>query len=327
MKAELLRLLRNSTDYISGQELCEKFGVSRTAIWKLIGQLREEGYDIEAVTNKGYRLVSYPQVFNAVELMSRMNTEWIGKKVYFREETESTNTDAKNLADAGAGNGTLVVADTQTGGKGRRGRSWYSPVGSSISFSLLLRPEISPQCAPMLTLVMGVAVAEVLHNLYRDMDVRIKWPNDVLINDKKVCGILTEMNAEMDYIHDVVIGVGINVNQDEFPEEVSEIATSLRMVTGEKQERTPIVVGVMEFFEYYYGLFEKQQDLSAFVDIYDSYLINRKREVCVLDPKGSYKGIAEGINDRGELIIRMPDKSIRRVSSGEVSVRGVYGYV
>lgn len=326
MKAELLRMLRNSKDYISGQELCESFGVSRTAVWKVIKQLQAEGYDIEAITNKGYKLISYPEILSGCELMSRMNTQWAGRKVYFRKECESTNEDAKYLGDEGMDHGSLVVAQTQTGGKGRRGRSWDSPLGTSISMSLLLRPDFAPNQASMLTLLMAISVAEVISKSC-DLDVMIKWPNDILVNRKKVCGILTEMNAEMDYINYVVIGVGINVNQKELPEELAEIATSLLMEKGERVDRNDLILNIMEYFEYYYDIFVENGDVSAFVELYDGYLINRNETVRVLDPKGEYTGIAQGINDRGELIVRREDGSIARVYSGEVSVRGVYGYV
>ena len=326
-KAEILKAIRSSQDHISGQEICEKLGVSRTAVWKVIKQLQAEGYDIEAVTNKGYRLLSYPDILSGSELMSRMETKWAGQKVYFRKETESTNEDAKYLAEEGMDHGSLVVADAQTGGKGRRGRSWVSPAGESISMSLLLRPDFSPDKASMLTLLMAVSVAEVISGLYQDLKVSIKWPNDVLVNERKVCGILTEMSAEPDFIHHVIIGVGVNVNQTHFPPEVEEIATSIRLAHGEMIDRAQIIVNVMSYFEYYYGIFAERLDVSDFVHIYDSYLINRGRRVRVLDPKGEYEGTAQGINDKGELIVNLPDGSSTTVASGEVSVRGIYGYV
>lgn len=326
MKADVLRMIRTCQDYVSGQEICEKLGVSRTAVWKVIKQLQNEGYDIEGVNNKGYRLVSYPETISAAELMSRVTTEWAGTRVSYRRVTESTNEDAKDFAEEGREHGFLVVADEQTGGKGRRGRAWNSPAGTSISFSLLLRPDFEPNKASMLTLVMAVAVAEVLSKL-TELDVKIKWPNDILINKKKVCGILTEMDAEMDYIHNVIIGVGINVNNNSFPEEIADIATSVCVEKGEKVSRADIILGIMDYFEFYYGEFVKNGDLSVFVDLYDSYLINRNEKVKVLDPKGEYTGTANGINDYGELIVQKDNGDFARVSSGEVSVRGVYGYV
>lgn len=326
MKHEVLRMIRATDSYISGQEISEKMKVSRTAVWKVIEQLRAEGYDIEAVSNRGYHLVSYPELMTGTEIMSRINTNWCGTKVYYRKDTGSTNEDAKEVAENGGTHGSLVVAESQSSGKGRRGRVWSSEKGSTISMSLLLRPTFSPSVAPKLTLLMALAVAEVLHHL-TDQKVSIKWPNDVLVNGKKVCGILTEMSAEMDCINYVVIGVGINVNNTEFPEEIAATATSLLNEVGNRMGRTDIIINVMDFFEYYYGLFEEHQDLSDFVNLYDSYLINRNKEVRVLDPKGEYTGTAQGINDNGELIVQKEDGTFVRVDSGEVSVRGVLGYV
>lgn len=326
MKSKILRMIRTCTDYISGQEICDTLGVSRTAVWKVVKQLQAEGYDIEGVNNKGYRLVSYPELITAPELMSRANTQWAGQRVFYQSETESTNEDAKEWAEEGREHGFLVVADQQTGGKGRRGRGWSSPSGTSISMSLLLRPEFAPNQASMLTLVMALAVAEVIHNL-TELEVKIKWPNDVIIGGKKVCGILTEMNAEMDYIHYVVVGVGINVNTKEFPEEIKSIATSLLLEKGEAVNRSDLILGIMDLFEFYYGEFVKAGDFSIFVDLYDKYLVNKDAQVKVLDPKGEYVGTATGVNDYGELIVQREDGQFTRVSSGEVSVRGIYGYV
>lgn len=326
MKADVLRMLRNEKDYVSGQDICDKLQVSRTAVWKVMKQLQAEGYDIEAVNNKGYHLNSYPEIMTAPELMSRMTTDWAGRKVYYRRETESTNEDAKYLAEEGKDHGSLVVAECQTGGKGRRGRQWESPKGTSISMSLLLRPEFAPNKASMITLLMALSVADVLSKL-TELDVKIKWPNDVLINKKKVCGILTEMDTEPDCIHYVVVGVGINVNVNAFPEEIADVATSLMIEKGDRYGRADIIVAIMEYFEYYYDIFTQTKDLSDVVGLYDGYLINRNEKVKVLDPKGEYTGTATGINDFGELIVQKDDGKYVRVASGEVSVRGVYGYV
>ena len=217
MKSEILALLRESGDYISGQELCNRFGVSRTAVWKVMKQLKEEGYIIEAVQNKGYRLTENPDVFSASELKSRIRNQWAGRELYFYGETGSTNTDAKRLGEEGAPHGTVVAADMQTAGRGRRGRTWESPAGKDIYFSILLRPEFAPDKAAGLTLVMALAVARAVEEKC-GVEAGIKWPNDVVVNGKKICGILTEMTVETDYIQHVVTGVGINVNMDSLPE-------------------------------------------------------------------------------------------------------------
>ena len=292
-----------------------------------IGQLGSAGYDIDIDKEKGYRLISYPENITAVELMSRSTTNWAGTTVFYRRETTSTNDEAKLIAEDGRAHGSLVVTDNQVGGKGRRGRSWESDGKNSIAFSLLLRPAIETDKASMITLVMALAVCEVLQKL-TELDVKIKWPNDIVINGKKVCGILTEMATKPDRsIDHIIVGVGINVNQKMMPEEIAENATSLFMEKGERYSRADIIIAVMEFFEYYFDIFVASGDLSDVVSIYEGFLINKDRKVRVLDPKGEYTGTATGINDYGELVVQKDDGSFTRVSSGEVSVRGVYGYV
>ena len=189
MKTEILKLLRESGNYISGQELCSKFGVSRTAVWKVINQLKEEGYGIEAVKNKGYRLQITPDVLSSSELKSRIQNEWAGRNIYYYEETGSTNIDAKRLGEEGAVHGTVVVADKQNAGRGRRGRAWESPAGKDIYFTILLRPEFPPDKVSGLTLVMALSVAEAVKGCC-GQEAGIKWPNDVVLNGKKICGIL-----------------------------------------------------------------------------------------------------------------------------------------
>lgn len=326
MKADILRMLREEKDGIVPKNIEKKFGVSTGAISMVLKQLLAEGYDIEKDENGVYHLNSYPEVITAAELMSRMQTSWAGRKVYYRKETLSTNLDALELAEEGMEHGSLVVAQHQTEGKGRRGRSWDSPAGTSIAMSLLLKPEVESKKASMITLLMALSVADVLQKL-TEVDIKIKWPNDILINKKKVCGILTEMNIKEGSDYQVVVGVGINVNQNELPEEIAPIATSLLMEKGQRYGRADIIVAIMDYFEYYYGVFSESGDLSNIVGLYDGYLINRNEKVKVLDPKGEYTGTALGINDYGELIVQKEDGKFTRVSSGEVSVRGIYGYV
>ena len=197
MKTEILKVLRESGGYVSGQQLCDSFGVSRTAVWKVIEQLKKEGYGIEAVRSRGYRLVESPDVMGQAELESLIRTRWAGRPVVYASETDSTNIQAKALGEKGASHGTLFVADRQTAGKGRRGRSWESPSGTSIYMTVLLRPGFLPSRAPMLTLVMALSVAEGITG-ETGLLAQIKWPNDIVVNRKKVCGILTEMSAEVD---------------------------------------------------------------------------------------------------------------------------------
>lgn len=326
MKAEILTLLRNSREYVSGQDLCARFGVSRTAVWKAINQLKEEGYEIEALQNKGYILRSYPDILSKNEIASRLGTKWVGKNLYYYEDTDSTNADAMRLGEEGAEHGTLVVANHQNKGRGRRGRVWQSPVGTTISMSFLVKPEIAPGKASMLTLVMALAVAKGIEEAC-DLSTAIKWPNDILVNGKKVCGILTEMKAEMDYIHGVIIGVGINVNVESFPEELQSMATSLILEKGRKVSRAEVIERVAENFEEYYEKFMEAEDLSLLRDLYEERLISKGKAVKVLDPQGEYTGISKGITDTGELVVETQDGKEQQVYAGEVSVRGIYGYV
>lgn len=328
MKAEILKLLRESDGYVSGQRLCEEFGVSRTAIWKVINQLKEEGYHVEAVKNRGYRIIDIPDVLSKEELGSLLDgkTEWAGQEIYYFPETDSTNIRAKELAEKGAPQGTLVVADQQNAGRGRRGRGWESPPGCSIYMSILLRPAFLPAKAPMMTLVMSYSVTKSLRAC-TGLDVRIKWPNDVVLNGKKLVGILTEMSTEIDYINHVVTGVGINVNMDSFSEEIAKTATSLRIETGKILKRSTLIAEIMKRFEKDYEEYVKAEDLSGIREEYNRLMVNCGKEVRILGAKEPYEALALGINNSGELLVRKEDGSEEAVYAGEVSVRGVYGYV
>lgn len=326
MKEEILRLLRSADGYISGQELCNRFGVSRTAVWKAINQLKEAGYEIEAQQNKGYRLMAAPDLMTEAEIKSLMHTEWVAKEVLYFDTIDSTNIKAQELAEKGYQSGTLVVADKQESGKGRRGRSWVSPSGTGIFMTLMIKPDINPNNASMLTLVAALAVAKAITSVTGE-EALIKWPNDIVVNSKKVCGILTEMNAQFDYINHIVVGIGINVHNESFPEEISQMASSLMIEAGGKRfHRAQIIAETMSYFEQYYDTFLKTQDLSALVREYDELLVNRNKSVRVLDPKEPFDGKAMGITPKGELIVDTWE-SRKLVSSGEVSVRGIYGYV
>ncbi len=326
MKTKILTVLKESEGFVSGQDLCSVLGVSRTAVWKVIKQLEEEGYKIEAVRNKGYRLVEVADVMTKAEIGSRIHTKWMGKNLLYLPVTDSTNIQAKKQGEGGAPHGTLVVADCQNAGKGRRGRSWSSPSGTSIYMSFLLRPQIPPRCASMITLIAGMASCQAVREA-TGLKAQIKWPNDLVVRGKKICGILTEMSAEMEQIHYIVTGIGINVNQQEFPEEIRTKATSLKLETGRDLSRSEIIAGTMEWFEKYFEIFLETEDLSRLRKEYEGLLANMNQEVLVLDPKGEYKGICRGIQEDGELLVEQRDGRIGRVMSGEVSVRGIYGYV
>ena len=325
MKAKLLAALRRAEGYVSGQELCEALGVSRTAVWKVMRKLKEEGYQIEAIPNKGYCLLDSPDILSVDELYSVQNTAWAGQKIVYYDVTDSTNIQAKRLAEEGAPHGTLVVAGRQDAGRGRRGRSWESPKDDGIFMTILLRPEIRPDQAPMLTLVAALAVAKAIRQTL-NLSAMIKWPNDVLLNGKKICGILTELSAEITVVNYLVIGVGINVYNKRFEGELASVATSIAIESGRKIRRAELVAAVWEAFEAYYDKFTQKGDLSLLKKEYHSCLVNRERQVRVLDPKDPFTGTAKGITAGGELMVET-ESGIRNVSSGEVSVRGIYGYI
>lgn len=325
MKDKILRLLKNREEFVSGQAICSELGVSRTAVWKTMNQLKEEGYEIKSVNNRGYKLVESPDLVTAAEVKSLLNAKWIGEEVVYFDTTDSTNTQAKRLAEEGAANGTVVVADCQEGGKGRRGKSWCTPKGEGISFSIILRPNILAVNASMLTLVAGLAVAKVVKEVL-DVVCKIKWPNDIVSRGKKLTGILTELSTEVDYVNYVVVGIGINGNNLEFPEEIASIATSLAVEKRERIHRADVIAACLESFEMLYERFLETEDLSGMIEEYNELLINREKEVRVISSKEEIIATAKGINERGELIILDQNQKEQMICSGEVSVRGLYGY-
>ena len=273
---------------------------------------------------ESYEEIGTGSIYNETTIADQIHTKWAGKTVHFARETDSTNLWIKRLAKEGASEGTLALAEFQSAGRGRLGRSWEVPEGTSVMMSILLRPKFEPQYAPTLTLVMGMAVAKAVKNL--GFDVSIKWPNDVVVSHKKICGILTEMGVRDGKIDYAVIGVGINVNIKEFPEEMVDKATSLYLESGKEFDRSQIPGLVMEAFEKYYEKFAATCDLSGLKEEYARILANYNQPVRVL-AKEPYEGVARGITDGGELLVEKTDGTIATVSAGEVSVRGLYSYV
>lgn len=333
MKTKILTILKNSEKHVSGQSLSNQLGVSRTAIWKVINQLKEEGYMIEAVPNKGYRIVAYPDIITAEEIKSILRTKEIGKEVLYYDMVDSTNTKAKQLAEQENTHGLLVIAEQQEMGKGRRGKKWNSQKGTGIWMSLIIKPKIKPVAASMLTLVAALAVTKAIRQMgeqeenRNNLEAKIKWPNDIVVNGKKVCGILTEMSSELDYINHVVIGIGINANIEKFPDEINHMATSLLLEGKKHIKRSQLVAFVLEAFEAYYIKFLKTENLETMITEYNQWLINYEEEVKIIEENVTYTGVAKGITPTGELIVILPDGTRKEVVSGEVSVRGLYGYV
>ncbi len=333
MNDEILRLLFQRGDFLSGEEISESLGISRAAVWKRIHRLQEQGYEIEAVPNRGYKLSGDPQglVYGMTleDRFAQLDSR-IWHRLAFFETLDSSNLEGKRLlaADPEAA-GTVIVCEEQTAGRGRRGRSWVSPPGAGIWTSLILKPQIPPQAASMLTLVAGMAVHRAIGNGF-DLQPQIKWPNDILLRNRKVCGILTEMSVEDMEMTGVVIGIGINVTNQAFPEELSEIATSVSLELDRAADalidRAELLCRLLRDFEYYYTRFMQTQDLSLLMDEYNACCINCGRIVNVIAPDQVYQARAIGIDAQGRLRIRLADGTEKAVSSGEVTIRGVMGY-
>lgn len=324
LKEKILQMLEEADGFISGQEISEALGVSRTAVWKAVRRLTEDGCSIEAVRNRGYRLKGQTDLLSEETIRSFLTTEWAGRTLVIEDTLESTNQTLKRMAEEGAGHGTLLLAREQTAGKGRRGRTWSCPKGEGIALSLLLRPQIEPMHASMLTLVMALAIRRAIEQT-AGLSCMIKWPNDLVADGRKLCGILTEMSADPDCVNYIVTGAGINVLNPDFPQEFRQRATSIREQTGRTVSRSELTARVMNCFEEVYPVFLKTQDLSGLMQEYNACLINRGREVRI-EGAQQRRGIARGISRKGELLVEI-DGSVETVLAGEVSVRGIYGYV
>lgn len=255
-----------------------------------------------------------------------MKAKILGQKREYYKVIDSTNLKAKEKAEKGAVHGSLFVADKQTKGRGRRGRTWDSPPNSNLYFSLLLRPLFNPEKASMLTILMAVSVEKAFEELGVEK-IQIKWPNDLILNGKKICGILTEMSTKIDSIEYVVIGVGINLGNYQFPEELQKMATTVYQETGKLLDRELLLEKILFHFETVYEEFSKVQNLCHIKKDYEAHLVNRNKEVRILDPKEEFCAIAKGITETGELVVINQNQEEKLIYAGEVSVRGVYGYV
>ncbi len=317
MKEKILNIL-SANGYVSGERISRELGISRAAVWKHIKSLRESGYEIESVTNKGYRLVSSPDILTEYTVKNGLNTKFIGQNIFVYPETDSTNNRAK--AEYASPDGSLFIAEIQTGGKGRLGRGWEAPAGVGIWMSILLKPDLSPSDVSQITLIAGLAVCRAI-----GCGAKIKWPNDIVIGSKKVCGILTEMSAEMERVNYVVCGIGINVNIESFDRELAKKATSLLIESGIKYDRPEIIRRVLTEFELLYSDFLKN-GLKNILPEYKRLCVTLNREVQVIYKHETIIAAAVDISEEGSLIVEKDGRKIT-VNSGEVSVRGIYGYI
>ena len=325
MREKILKvILDNEKEFISGEELSKKLGISRTAIWKHIRILRSQGYNIESVNKKGYRLVDEPtDLLNPQNIYRNLKTKFIGKNVLHFETIDSTNDYAKKIGNE-LRDGSVIISEEQTKGKGRLGRVWESKAGEGIWMSIILKPNIIPNKAPFITLIAGASIVKALNIL--GVDAKIKWPNDITINNKKLSGILTELSAEIERVNYIVVGIGMNVKDTDFEEELKDKATSLYK-ENYNVSRIDIVKEILCQFEKLYLDYIEKDDKKEVLDICRQYSAIINKEIYVL--KNDQKELVDciGINEEGNLIIKNKDGNLEEIMSGEVSIRGVKGYV
>jgi len=321
-------LLDNLGNFVSGEDISRQLGITRAAVWKYIRLLQSEGYLIESSTKKGYCLRQVPDILDEVLLTRGLNTSILGRNVEIHSSIGSTNARAKELALSGAREGTVVIADEQVQGRGRLGRSWVSPPGKGIWMSVILRPRLSSQQVPRITIMTAVAVANALKRSAQ-IDVGIKWPNDVVCGGKKLCGILTEVHAEPEVIHYAVVGIGLNVNLsfEDLPEDIRDIATSLRIEKGKEFNRADIIKSILQEMEkgYLQGL--RDDGFAGLLKEYERRSVILGKRIWVIGVDGQFSGYAQGFGLDGSLMLRLDDGRVERILAGDVSLRGENGYV
>ncbi len=321
-KNKILNLLRSArSGFLSGEELARKIGISRTMVWKHIKSLERDGFVIEAVPSQGYRITSVPDILRERDIKQGLKTKTMGRELVLLPEVDSTNILAMELASKGSPEGTVVVAETQSGGKGRLGRTWISPKGN-LYLSVILRPMIPVHKAPLITMMGAVAVASAIRTVCQVAAV-IKWPNDILISGKKVSGLLTEMSAEQDQIRHIVLGIGVNVNMapETLPPEIRVFSTSLSAEAGDRINRTVLLQEHLRSFERWYQVFLANS--PEVLREWQKLNMTVGSQIRVVGAGETLEGLAQGIDEDGRLIIRLDDGSIRFVSAGDVSLRNV----
>ncbi|WP_312575745.1 biotin--[acetyl-CoA-carboxylase] ligase, partial [Clostridium sp.] len=284
-------------------------------------------YEITSISKKGYKLVNSPDILRYEEVEEYLQTKYIGRNILHYNTIDSTNKAAKSLAIEGIEEGTVIVSEEQTSGRGRLGRSWVSPKSSGIWMSIILKPNISPMMASRVTLIGAAAVHKALEEI--NIDAKIKWPNDIVLNNKKLCGILTEMSGEMDKLNYIVMGIGLNVNLDEedFSDELKNMATSLKIEKNEHINRKELFGKILNNFEILYDEFKNHGNIASTVNICRKNSLLLGKEVRVINGMKTVTVKALDLDEDGELLVEYEDKSKGKIISGEVSVRGLYGYV
>lgn len=319
MIGNILKYLREK-EYVSGEVLAKKLGISRVAVWKQIQKLKDMGYKIISDQNLGYCLISRPDLLLPQEIQRGLSTKYVGKEIFYFPELKSTNIIAKEKTlhrAEGINEGTLIIAERQSAGKGRLGRKWFSPAGG-IWLSIILYPQLSPSYISRITLMTAVAVVKAI-KICTQIESQIKWPNDILINEKKVCGILTEMSAELDIINWVVVGIGINANIDhqDFPEDIQKNTISLKEILGKKVLRVKLVQTFLQEFEKYYESL-KRREFSSILKEWKLYSHTLGKKIRVDMGERIITGEAMDINEEGALILKKGDGELVEIISGTI---------
>ena len=322
MEDKILNELKKAENYISGEYLSSTLNVSRTAIWKHIKNLKSKGYIIDGISNKGYKLTSSPDLLNKSELLPLIKTSIIGKNIIHFHDIDSTNIKAKELAQKGIEDGSIIIAEKQTLGSGRFNRKWVSPSGG-LWFTLVLRPTIPPTEAPKITQIAAASIYKTLRDF--NINTTIKWPNDILLNDKKLCGILAEMKCDMDSVHYLILGIGMNINIDEsdFDENLKSIATSLKLQYNKQFERSEILAGFLNHFETLYNKFLYNLDLSETISICreHSNIFGKQAKLITYNTEEIVTCIS--LSDAGDLIVKDSTGNEKAVLTGEISFNGM----
>jgi BirA family biotin operon repressor/biotin-[acetyl-CoA-carboxylase] ligase len=322
MDEKILQLLRESaSDFLSGEEISRRLKVSRTAVWKRMRRLRALGYGIEASTRSGYRLIRSPDLLIPSEIKSILKTKWIGKTIHHFHTLDSTNSKAYQLALNGAEEGEVVIAESQEKGRGRLGRQWFSPPFLNLYLSVILRPKILPHQAPLITLMAAVATADAIQKFSGFIPL-IKWPNDILLRDRKVAGLLNEINSEMDRIHFVILGIGVNLNMSQkmFLKKIRSVATSLKIEMGQTISRKAFLQSLLQELEKWYTIFVKEGNAIILKAWRDRAHVKGRR-VKVTSFGETLVGMAVDVDSDGALILETEEGKRKRVVAGDVEYK------
>ncbi|MEK5231514.1 biotin--[acetyl-CoA-carboxylase] ligase [Lysinibacillus sp. FSL K6-0232] len=322
IKDKILKsLLEADGEAVSGQDLADALGVSRTAIWKHMQTLQEEGYTFETIKKKGYVLTGVPNSLSPTQIELFLQTEHFGREIHYYDVVDSTQIIAHKLAQEGAPHGTVVIGEEQTAGRGRMARPWESAHGTGIWMTVIVRPDVTPQQASSYTLVVAVAITMAIKTLYKDIEPAIKWPNDLLVNGKKCTGILTEMQAEADCVQALLVGIGINANQvaADFSPDIADIATSLRLEAGEEINRATLVASILHYLEQFTALYVKE-GFASIKALWEQLSCTIGQRIEVTTIRERFEGVASGITDDGVLQLTQDDGTVRTIYAGDIKL-------